>query len=521
MAPKSFGGGNIKGIRRSMADVEQDAYTTDEGLQSVSGRDLEASDNMLSRAADAIASSAQARSNFVSAMSRLGNDANPQEVEAVRAVLDFLSPSQRESLIADAGSPAGLMQAYASGADASFAGPTDPGAQSAFEAEPAPAKASKNPRYVAEGDLKRANFASKQDPLDRPGTYGKNFSKAVERSLEQRSGAMRYGSKPGDQLRPWEERQVLWQSNPDLFIARRDYQEPLLRGLTVGDANIGTLTPEQIAMLSGITPDQITPEVMQAIYGQQLTDDVIKSLGYKQRSALVGEPQLTPAQIASMSNRTAGEDLGMDVRTSSSAKKKLEMLVNMAASGDPQATVNLDEVLPFWAAPSPHWNRDTGGLAYSQNANSGELLARWIRTGGRWDDPQFVNLVAPLLDRSIAQQAPLARKPTGFREGYTSALDFAQDPLKPGRNGEIYLRRAAEQGMPFEQYSNVRMNREGPQAAPSLRDVLLDGLRDTSAQADQTITTPDAPQITPSSGDTSYLSPAMLRNPNVLAALLA
>lgn len=519
---KIVGGGKVDGTRRSVGNVEEAGYSEDAGIRSMRARDIESRDSMIASAADAIASDPDVRSNFVEVLSKMGQDSDPAQIQATKEILNQLGPAVRDALLREAGNPAGLSMAYSADFDPDLGVATqDPAAQIEVADKPA----GRTRGYVPQDRLQRSNFASKQDKMEAPGTYGgSRFTHQVKTSLEQRSGADRYGGKEIDELKPWEQKQVLFQQNPELFIARRDFQEPRLAEMSVDASNIGLLTPQQIAMLSGVAPDQLTPQVMEAIYGTKFSPELIKQLSYQQRGRLVGEPTLTDRQVGQFLSRIGEEDMALNPAAAASGQKKVDMLISRAADPDKPIDFSLDELFPPWSAPTPYFNKDTGKFEYSDMANSGDLLARWMRTATGREERNWLPSVAALLDRAIAQQAPMGRLPKGTQAKATSPLEFANSPLTPGTRGEFYLKRAAEEGMPFRQFSDTPINRF--QAQPfSLRDVLLDRPDNTAMPDQAPISTPEVmpetPDIQPSTGDTGYLNPALFRNPSVLAALLA
>lgn len=529
MAGRSLGGGKLSGSRASVANVDSDIDVVDgrDGVAEADARMDGGGAGALDQATAMVASSAAARSNFIDLLGKVDEGSPSATTAMLRHVLDNLPPEMRQSILEEAGNPS-LFSTPAQAAAA-----PQPARQMSEAEAAAIAKQKYQGRRIAEDQRQRTTFAADTHPLARPGTYGEGFSKPVQASLEPR-GAERYEKYDvTDPSAPaWVERQVAYQSNPGEYVARMRLQQPLLEGVTLDRNNAQILTPEQLGMLSGVAPDQLTPDVLERIYGVKLTPEVISGLRFAQMDSLVGKPQYTPDDMRVIL-RSINKNDPTDIRAAASRNKKVEYLINRAAQGGQTDIVeDAERMFPFMFVRAPYFDEAQGRIVQPKEAISGDMAANWIRTGAQVGDPQFTTLVSPLLQRTLDRLAPMPRLEEAARAGYTSAFDYANKELIPGRNGALTLQKYP--GMisgPFPRYSGTQLNTRGQSQTltPTIDSAPLGGLLDDPASAAQpTISTtesPDAGQapIMPSDADTSYFDPAMIRrmDPSILSALLA
>lgn len=540
------GRGYDGGGRSGYADVEDAA---DIGpVPGGSMRDMAAADAAIARIVEGLTPGSQAESAFVRTMGQLSDDTPAPLIEAAANVLRQLPPDRARDLLDQANNPAVLESAFGGSTDAMPGGEFD--ATADFIDQPPgtePLRTSRAaPRYAGEDATRRAQVEAERNarrraenaaagkavrapqfeahPMDKPSTYGGAEWAATIRA-EKRAPGDRYLSKPFDQLAPYEQRQAMWLVNPKLAQFIDQFQNQQLASLQLDPQTFGLLSPDMQASILGVAPDQITPEVMQSIYGMPLPQNVIDQMGYAQRDQLVGRPGLTPEEQAIVAQVQA-DDRGAQVRATSQANRQIGKWLGIAQSGDPNATIFLDEEIPWWAASHPY---HTGvSLQYSPNAPTGEFLARLARVTNQYDDPSFISLVAPMLERSVREQAGQPRSTVPGRGKKHTGAEMSQQVLRPTRKGMAVLRQYSGDAAPFQQFTDIPIRRANDDPG-TLGNIEIDTtmqptLPDAGADP-MTITTPeaDAP-VVPPGDELSMLYEPINRgriDPSILAALLA
>ena len=512
-------------------------------------RDIEAADAAISRIAQGITPGSPAEAAFVRTMGQLSDSTPAPLVEAAASVLRMLPPDRARELLDQANNPAILESSFAT-ADASLGAEADaaadfvepqPGAEdlrkswAASDRDPKRAKvvaaqnAKKRAERAAAGAKTRA-ASIEAHPMDRPSTYG-GAKWGNDRAVDTRSPGDRYLSKPFEELKPYEQRQAMWLVNPKLAQFVDQFQNQQLASLRLDPQLTGLLTPEQRASILGVAPDQITPEVMQNIYGMQLPQDVIDQMGYAQRDQLVGRPQLTPEQQGIV-DQVQGNDFAAQVRATSPAGRKIEKWMGMARSGDPNNVPVLDQDLPWWRASHGYFSPENLRVQYSPNAPTGEFLARMARVTHSYDDPGFISLVGPLFDKAVQQQAGLPPMTAAARGRTNTAADFASKVLTPGPQGLGYMRQYSGDNAPFQQFTDIPLNRGMDREPLNLGNIDVDATMQPAPPAQDLgpmpMNTPEGlssePPVMPPDGDLSMMYDPISRgrmNPSVLAALLA
>lgn len=508
-------------------------------------RDIVAADAATARAAEALIPGSEQELNFLRVMSSIDADTPQPMLDAVASVLRSLPPDRAKELMAKANRPSLMDRPL----DPSLSADADASADF-VDSQPGSEELRKS-WASREGDIKRDRVIAAQNarkrearaaagaksraarieahPMDKPSTYGgSGWSEGIE--AEQRSPGDRYLGRPFGDLKPYEQRQAMWLINPKLAQFVDQFQNQQLASLRLDPELTQLLTPEQRSSILGVAPDQITPDVMQAIYGMQLPKDVIDQMGYAQRDQMVGRPQLTPEQ-QSIVDRVQGDDFAAQVRATSPANRKIEKWMGMARSGDQNNVPFLDEDLPWWRASHGYFDPGSLQVQYSPNAPTGEFLARLARVTHNYDDPGFVSLVGPLFDRAVQQQAALPPMTQAARGRKRTAADFAGEVLTPSDRGLRYMRRYSGDNAPFQQFSDLLLNR-GAREPLNIGSVELDATMQPTLPAGQadpmSMNTPEAatvePPVMPPEGDLSMMFDPTGRgrvNPSILAALLA
>lgn len=537
------GGGRADyGDAEDMADLD--------GAPGSSMRDIEAADAAVARIVEGLKPGSSAEEAFVRTIGQLTENTPGPMVEAAASVLRQLPPERARELMDRAKNPAILETAFSSPEDfvGAEADPTADFVERPVGAEEA-RKSQAAPRYAGEDPARRAQVeadrnarrraesaaAGKQQRaprfeshvMDNPATYGgARWAKRI--AAEQRSPGERYLGRPFDQMAPYEQRQAMWLVNPKLAEFIDQFQSQQLGALRLDPQLTGLLTPEQRASILGVAPDQITPEVLQGIYGMQLPPDVIDQMGYAQRDQLVGRPALTPEQQDIVSQVQAN-DRGAQVRATAQADRQIGKWLGIAQSGDPNATIFLDDEIPWWSASHPY---HTGvSLQYSPYAPTGEFLARLARVTNRYDDPSFVPLVAPMLERSVREQAGQPRSTVPGRGKTLTGAAMSREVLTPKSLGMAYLRRYSGDAAPFQQFTDIPIRRaiDDPGTLGNIEiDTTMQPTLPASDLDPMTMSTPEdipvEPPVVPPEDQLGMMFDPTSRgriNPSVLAALLA
>lgn len=475
-----------------------------------------------------------AERNFVSFIQVAGKKANPQEIQLIRDVLSELPTARAAELLQMGGSPEALTSAM-SGADASM-GQVDPGAESAFESEDGmTARQRQSLLDKQEYALTRKDKSKpvreydsstfeNVHPLDRGGTYDPKYAKFMRDSYESRAkGAGRYEGRAFGELPGYAQKDIVFEVNKDLGKKIYGFQDDALRKLNIDQSVLSKLTPEQIGVLSGVAPDQLTPEVLQRLYGMPLTDDVIRGMQMNTRNALVGRPDLAPSEwqaLAGFDVDKMASEFDMFRRSQSSAQQKLTTLLR--AANDDGSVVNPAQFITPWRGQFQVVNPLTGLLESSPNAPSGRFLAGQIATAARSGEPGLINQITPLMDRSVRAFASQPPAEAGFRNaGNMSEASWSRHLMQPGGRGfKILTQYASER--PYPMFSETPVRRAGD-APATLGNIEIDTTPQVETPADMPIITEqDAP--VPMDNDLGMygLPPAMQRmNPSVLSALLA
>ena len=475
-----------------------------------------------------------AERNFVSFIQVAGKKANPQEIQLIRDVLSELPTARAAELLQMGGSPEALTSAM-SGADASM-GQVDPGAESALESEDGMTARQKQSlldkqeyaltrkdksKPVREYDSSTFENAH---PLDRNGTYDPKYAKFMRDSWESRAkGAGRYEGRAFGELPGYAQKDIVFEVNKDLGKKIYGFQDDALRKLNIDESVLRRLTPEQIGILSGVAPDQLTPEVLQRLYGMPLTDEVIRGMQMNTRNSLVGRPDLAPSEweaLAGFDVDKMASEFDMFRRGQSSAQQKLTTLLR--ASKDAGSVVNPAQFITPWRGQFQVVNPLTGLLESSPNAPSGRFLSGQIATAARSGEPGLIDQITPLMDRSVQAFASQPPAEAGFRNaGNMSEAAWSRHRMQPGGRGfKILTQYASER--PYPMFSETPIRRAGD-APATLGNIEIDTTPQVETPADMPITTEqDAP--VPMDNDLGMygLPPAMQRmNPSVLSALLA
>lgn len=454
--------------------------------------------------------------------SQLGVLANGslQELEGVRralAYLDQAQPGLAAQLYQEMGAPESLAAEFGGG-------------EAADIAMPAEGSNARGPRF-------------KYPPLEQIGNYGQG-SVGAGYNEGNRAGNRVYGLREmaKEETRPKGDR-------VEGFDPDATYQQRILQYITSPDA-YRAKAKEQLAAI-GQTP--LTPEMLEQILslldpkqagllvgvepGAVITPEMAAGLNFKQRDIIVP----FGADFSNLQDARAGrsrDDSRMDVANEAmrylNTSTRDQKIAGMLKHAEQGTTPVLDDWFKWWRYQWPTVLPGQSDIVRPATPPSGDFLARLTRgTLGLEDDlPSWVTTTAPVFDRAVRQQYMTVPKSEIYRgvKGKT-AMDFANLRMDPARGG-YYLKQAAAQGWPFQQFiEGLSMNR-GPNAPINLGGLLLDSTV-SAPQPDGTISTPetaapppvdappmpDEPPVMPSDNDLSMYDPR-IRN-SILAALLA
>ena len=464
-----------------------DAMIAAEDAAARSGAD----DARASQVAELFNSSPQFASAFPNFIRTVVETGAPQEMDLLRSVLqkiDAATPGRSLELLNQIGNPESLTQEFAAGGDAP------------------------KPKWVRPGDSVPRS--------ERVNTYVGGVANDIDKLYDPRSKLSRIENAGPGSLTS-QQNMARYILSPSSYRRGRDAQMQQLQEAILTPEIIGLLTPEQRSLLTGVAPDQLTPEVLQRFYGATLPESLATKMPTAQRDAIVGPAGFGEANFATDAGGMT-DGFEENRRMMSTRDQVLNKMINAAESG---GTVPLAAHFKWWRLP---WSKSEGGqIIRPDQAPTGDFMSRLARSSMKTQNfENWVPMMAPMLERSIREQAHLAPSTELFRgNGKRTEADYAQMRL-PGERNDFYVRQL-EGNMPFQQFmDDVTVNR-GPKEPLNLGGLLLD--RPAADAMDQPISTPDAapmapeavdPEVVPADDELGMYDPRMM-NPSVLAALMA
>lgn len=328
----------------------------------------------------------------------------------------------------------------------------------------------------------------------------------------------------------------------------RDEQLSIMSQSPLAPEHVAMLTRGQISKLTGIPPEQVDMSTAQALIGATLQPqlanevltrnqmDFITGLPSTDFGGLQSRPELADQFARSLARQA--DTLGESKITADYARERYEnlstldqVMAALRSAASQGTTVQLDQLPGLRVHRYPFPTSQGGQIVRPDLAPSGEFLASVIRPyfDKTKTDGTFMSTVAPVLDRSIREQASSLPSAESFRnQGGQTAKQYAELNLEPARNGSYLIQAERDGSWRFPQFMDgVWMNRGQVKPQLNLGGLLIDDIQ-SARQAEPSISMPeqaappptDQPTITPADGDLGMYGNPYL-DQQLLAALLA